>query len=67
MSEALRASIAADVQAVVAADPTIARRLAATGQVVDVRGPAEFAAGIKEMRDQLADIAKVLGIKAATQ
>ena len=34
--------------AVVAADPTIAARLAATGQVVDVRGPAEFAAGIKE-------------------
>ena len=42
-------------------------RLAATGQVVDVRGPAEFAAGIKEIRDQLADIAKVLGIKAAQQ
>ena len=40
---------------------------AATGQVVDVRGPAEFAAGIKEIRDQLADIAKVLGIKAAQQ
>ena len=55
MSDALRESIAADVRAVVAADPTIAQRLAATGQVVDVRGPAEFAAGIKEMRDQLAD------------
>ena len=67
MPNALRESIAADVQAVVAADPTIATRLAATGQVVDVRGPAEFAAGIKEIRDQLADIAKVLGIKAAQQ
>jgi tripartite-type tricarboxylate transporter receptor subunit TctC len=65
--DALREKIAADVQAVVAADPTIATRLAATAQIVDVRGPAEFAAGIKEMRDQLAEIAKVLGIKAAQQ
>ena len=65
MSNALRESIAADVRAVVEADPTIASRLAATGQVVDVRGPAEFAAGIKEIRDQLATIAQTLGIKAA--
>jgi tripartite-type tricarboxylate transporter receptor subunit TctC len=67
MSNALRDSIAADVRAVIAADPTIAQRLAATAQIVDVRGPAEFAIGIKEMRDQLADIARVLGIKAAQQ
>jgi hypothetical protein len=33
----------------------------ATGQIVDIRGPAEFAAGIKVMRDQLAAIAKTLG------
>jgi tripartite-type tricarboxylate transporter receptor subunit TctC len=65
MSSAVRDSIAADVRAAVAADPTIATRLAATGQVVDVRGPAEFAAGIKEIRDQLASIAQTLGIKAA--
>jgi hypothetical protein len=39
--------------------------LEATGQVVDIRGPAEFAAGIKEMRDQLASIAEALGVKAA--
>ena len=67
MSSELRERIAADVRAVIAADPTIATRLAATGQVVDVRGPAEFAAGIKEIRDQLADIAKTLGIKPAGQ
>jgi tripartite-type tricarboxylate transporter receptor subunit TctC len=67
ITSALRESIAADVRAVIAADPTIASRLAASGQVVDVRGPAEFAAGIKEIREQLADIAKVLGIKAAQQ
>ena len=65
MSNALRERIAADVQAIVKADPTIATRLAATGQIVDIRGPAEFTAGIKVMRDQLADIAKVLGIKPA--
>ena len=65
MANATRDSIAADIKAVVAADPTIATRLAATGQVVDVRGPAEFAAGIKAMRDQLASIAQTLGIKAA--
>jgi tripartite-type tricarboxylate transporter receptor subunit TctC len=64
MSNALRESIAADIQAVVAADPTIATRLGATGQIVDIRGPTEFAAGIKEMRDQLASIAQALGIKA---
>jgi tripartite-type tricarboxylate transporter receptor subunit TctC len=65
MSMALRESIAADVRAVVEADPTVASRLAVTGQVVDLRGPHEFAAGIKEMRDQLAAIAQTLGIKAA--
>jgi tripartite-type tricarboxylate transporter receptor subunit TctC len=59
----LRERIAADVQAAVASDPSIATKLQATGQVVDVRGPAQFAAGIKELRDQLAAIAQVLGIK----
>jgi tripartite-type tricarboxylate transporter receptor subunit TctC len=65
MPDALRESIAADIRAVVAADPTIAERLGVTGQVVDVRGPAEFAAAIKEQHDKLADIARALGIKTA--
>ena len=65
MPDALREGIAADISSVVAADPTIAARLAATGQVVDVRGPAEFAANIKEQHGKLADIAQALGIKAA--
>ena len=65
MSNALREYVAADVRTVVEADPTIALRLAATGQVVDIRGPAEFTAGIKEIRDQLASIAQALGMKAA--
>jgi tripartite-type tricarboxylate transporter receptor subunit TctC len=65
MANALRESIAADIKAVVAADPTIASRLEASGQVVEIRGPAEFSAAINDLRDQLADIAKTLGIKAA--
>ena len=65
MPLAMREQIAADVRAAVSSDPTIAAKLQATGQVVDLRGPAEFAAGIKELRDQLAGIAKVLGTKAA--
>jgi tripartite-type tricarboxylate transporter receptor subunit TctC len=64
-SDAVRESIAADVKAIVAADPTIAKRLEATGQIVDIRGPAEFAAGIKAMREQLASIAHTLGVKPA--
>ena len=65
MPLATREQIAADVRAAVASDPGIAAKLEATGQIVDVRGPAEFAAGIKELQDQLADIAKVLGMKRA--
>lgn len=65
MANATRDGIAADIKAVIAADPTFATRLEATGQVVDVRGPAEFSAGIKEMRDQLASISQTLGVKAA--
>jgi tripartite-type tricarboxylate transporter receptor subunit TctC len=65
MASPLRDSIAADIKTVVAADPTIATRLEASGQVVETLGSTEFAAGIKEMRDQLADIANTLGIKAA--
>jgi tripartite-type tricarboxylate transporter receptor subunit TctC len=65
MPLAVREQIAADVRAAVASDPTIAAKLETTGQVVDVRGPNEFAAGIKQLNDQLAGIAKVLGMKAA--
>ena len=43
----------------------IAKRLEATGQIVTVRGPTEYAATIAELRTRLAAIAKVLGIKPA--
>jgi len=67
MPLALREQIAADVRAAVSGDTDIATKLGATGQAVDLRGPKEFAAGIKELHDQLAGIAKVLGLKAAAQ
>jgi tripartite-type tricarboxylate transporter receptor subunit TctC len=67
MPLAMREQIAADVRAAVESDPGIAKKLEATGQVVDLRGPADFAVGIKELRDQLASIAKVLGMKAAAR
>ena len=61
----LRERIAADFRAVLASDPVIAQRIAATGQVVQVSGPAELAAGIAEQRAKLAAIAKALDIKTA--
>jgi len=66
MPLAVREQIAADVRAVVEADPSIAQRLEATGQAIDLRTPQEFAAGVKELQDKLASIAKVVGMKAAS-
>jgi len=65
MPEAERESIAADFREVVNANPSIAARLAETGQIISIRGPAEFAAAIQEQRDKLAASAKILGLKAA--
>ena len=64
MPSTLRESIAADIREV-ANDPIIAQRLADTGQVVSVLGPAEFTAGVQEQRAKLAELARTLGIKAA--
>jgi tripartite-type tricarboxylate transporter receptor subunit TctC len=63
MAADLRERIAGDLAAVL--DPVIRERLEATGQIVNVRGPAEFAAAVEEQRAKLAAIAKVLGIKPA--
>jgi tripartite-type tricarboxylate transporter receptor subunit TctC len=62
MTDALRDRIAADVKAV-AADPVIAERLTASGQIVSPGTPAEFAAAIDEQAAHLAAFAKALGIK----
>ncbi len=65
MASDVREAIAADFRAALAAEPAIATRLAATGQIAGIRGPAEFAAGLAAQRAKLATIAKALGIKAA--
>jgi tripartite-type tricarboxylate transporter receptor subunit TctC len=55
----LRERIAADIRAA-AADPAFVARMAATGQVVDARGPAEFAAVIEQQRAKLGAVAEAL-------
>jgi tripartite-type tricarboxylate transporter receptor subunit TctC len=63
MPNELRERIAADIRAVVAADPVIGERLTATGQILNIGGPAEFGQATQEQRDKVAAIAKDLGMK----
>jgi tripartite-type tricarboxylate transporter receptor subunit TctC len=62
MPDALRDRIAADVKEVMA-DPAIASRFNATGQLVSPGTAADFAASIKDQQMKLAAIAKELGVK----
>jgi tripartite-type tricarboxylate transporter receptor subunit TctC len=62
MPDALRERIAADVRAV-AADPIIGERLAATAQILNIGGPAEFVAATDAQRARIAATAADLGIK----
>lgn len=64
MPLALREKIAADIKDVVS-DPDINAKLAATGQVVNPGSPKEFQAALDEQSAKVADIGKILGIKAA--
>jgi tripartite-type tricarboxylate transporter receptor subunit TctC len=64
MARELRERVAADVIAVVA-DPAIAERLLATGQLVRTGGPDELAQTLRQQADQMAKVAKTLGLKAA--
>jgi tripartite-type tricarboxylate transporter receptor subunit TctC len=64
MPDELRQRIAGDVLAA-AADPVIPARLASIGQIMQLAGPAEFAAAIDAQRATLAAIAKSLGLKPA--
>jgi tripartite-type tricarboxylate transporter receptor subunit TctC len=57
----LRERIAGDVRAIT--DDTVTSRLIATGQIVNIGGPTDFAAAIDEQRARLAAIAKDLGLK----
>ena len=58
----LRQRIAFDIRAV--ADATIADRLTATGQLMNIGGPQEFAKSIDAQRATVAAFAKELGIKS---
>jgi tripartite-type tricarboxylate transporter receptor subunit TctC len=62
MSKQFKERITADLQAV-AADGTIAERLAATGQVINVGGPDEFASAIEEQRATIAATVKAIDFK----
>jgi tripartite-type tricarboxylate transporter receptor subunit TctC len=63
MPNAERESVAADFRDIAEHDPIIRQRLVDTGQIMNMLRPAEFAANIKEQNDQLAAIAKTLGLK----
>jgi tripartite-type tricarboxylate transporter receptor subunit TctC len=67
ISDKLRESIAADFRKVAESDPIIPKRLSDIGTIMSIRGPAEFTAGVDAQREQLAGLAKVLGLKEATQ
>jgi tripartite-type tricarboxylate transporter receptor subunit TctC len=66
MPAELRNRIAADFRKVASANPLIEQRLAATGQIMSLRSPDQFAAAITEQRETLTALAKTLGLKAAT-
>ena len=61
----VREQIASDVRAVVDAEPQIAQRLAAAGQVINPGSPAQFAAAIGEQKARADAVGKLLGIKPA--
>jgi tripartite-type tricarboxylate transporter receptor subunit TctC len=65
LPQPVRDRIAAGIKEALA-DPAIVSRLTATGQIVVPGSAAEFAASIEKQRLSVAEIAKVLGIKAGT-
>jgi tripartite-type tricarboxylate transporter receptor subunit TctC len=62
LSNELKEKIAADFRAV-AADGTIAERLKATGQIINIGGPKEFAEAIAEQRAKVAATVKAIDFK----
>jgi tripartite-type tricarboxylate transporter receptor subunit TctC len=64
MAPELREKISADVIDVVS-DPAITQRLTATGQAVRLGGPAELTKTLRQQAEQMATVAKALGMKAA--
>lgn len=64
VSQAVRDRIAKDIREI-AADPEIAAKLSATGQVINPGTGAEFAEALADQRKTVAHIGDVLGMKAA--
>jgi tripartite-type tricarboxylate transporter receptor subunit TctC len=62
MSEQLKEKIAADVREATA-DGSISGRLEATGQIVNIGGPKEFAASIAEQSANVAAVVKAIDFK----
>ena len=62
MSEQLKEKIAADVRDVTA-DGSIGKRLEATGQIVNIGGPKEFASSIAEQSAKVAAVVKAIDFK----
>lgn len=63
ISDGVRQTIADGIRAV-SADPVIKQRLGDIGTIMDIQGPQEFSASVKEQQSHLAAIAKILGLKA---
>jgi tripartite-type tricarboxylate transporter receptor subunit TctC len=62
MSEQIKEKIAADVREV-AADGSIGDRLEATGQIINIGGPKEFASSIAEQSTNVAAVVKAIDFK----
>jgi tripartite-type tricarboxylate transporter receptor subunit TctC len=65
MPLALRQRITSDIRSV--ADSTVADRLTASGQIMNVGGPEEFAKSIDAQRAKVAEFAKVIGVAPMPQ
>jgi tripartite-type tricarboxylate transporter receptor subunit TctC len=65
MPPGLRESIASELRKIAEDDPIIGQRLSDTGQIMTLRGPSDFARSVTEQNDQLAAIAKILGLHNA--
>jgi len=63
MPTELRERIATEVRAVIA-DPAIAARIAATGQIVSPGTPSQFASSIAEQRANFAAMAKAPDVRS---
>ena len=63
MPPELRESIAGQLRKIAEEDPVIGQRLTDTGQIMTLRGPADFARSVAEQNDQLGALAKIIGLK----